>query len=298
VNARPLTEADIDAVAALAAADEAVIFGRPSRIGPNDVRGWIQRVELETDSWLLHEDGGELAAASWLMVFGDLAVLVGIVGSSAKNRGIGSRLVLNGEAAARERGAVRLQAYGLEPDTAAAALFERNGFTYVRRFYEMAIELEGEPVLPDLPDGFRLERFRSEDARPFYDTLDAAFQDHWEHHSDGFDTWWEEKQAAHDFDPTLWFLVRDGAEVAATIRNDPDRNGGGYVAALGVARPWRGKGLGRALLLRSFAEFYARGVTRVTLGVDAESPTGATKLYESVGMIVESSAVVYEKALT
>jgi hypothetical protein len=38
-------------------------------------------------------------------------------------------------------------------------------------------------------------------------------------------------------------------------------------------------------------------VTRVTLGVDADSPTGATKLYERVGMVVESSAVVYEKAL-
>jgi hypothetical protein len=49
--------------------------------------------------------------------------------------------------------------------------------------------------------------------------------------------------------------------------------------------------------LRTFAEFYSRGVPRVTLGVDAESPTGATKLYESVGMTVENAAVVYEKAL-
>ena len=81
----------------------------------------------------------------------------------------------------------------------------------------------------------------------------------------------------------MWFLIRDGNDVAA-VRNDPERNGGGYVGALGVARPWRGKGLGRALLLRTFAEFYARGAPRVTLGVDAENPTGATKLYEGVGM--------------
>jgi hypothetical protein len=49
--------------------------------------------------------------------------------------------------------------------------------------------------------------------------------------------------------------------------------------------------------LRTFAEFYSRGVSRVTLGVDAESPTGATKLYESVGMETESAGVVFEKAL-
>ncbi len=38
-------------------------------------------------------------------------------------------------------------------------------------------------------------------------------------------------------------------------------------------------------------------LTRVTLGVDAESPTGATKLYERVGMRVESETVVFEKAV-
>ena len=81
------------------------------------------------------------------------------------------------------------------------------------------------------------------------------------------------------------------------IRNDPDRNGGGYVGALGVRRAWRGRGLGRALLHRTFGEFHSRGVRRVTLGVDAESPTGATKLYASVGMEVEMEAVVFQKAL-
>jgi ribosomal protein S18 acetylase RimI-like enzyme len=64
-----------------------------------------------------------------------------------------------------------------------------------------------------------------------------------------------------------------------------------------VRRPWRGRGYGRALLLHTFAEFYNRGTPRVTLGVDAQNPTGATKLYESVGMDVEQENVVFEKAL-
>ncbi len=79
------------------------------------------------------------------------------------------------------------------------------------------------------------------------------------------------------------------------MRNDPDRSGGGLVGALGVRRPWRGKGLGRALLLRTFGEFHRRGIQRVALGVDAQNPTGATKLYESVGMQVELEAIVFEK---
>ena len=297
MNARPITDADIEAVAAMAAEDEAALQGRPSRLGANDVRDWLARVDLAQDSWLYEEDG-TLVAMSWFDFIDDLGFFAGIVAQGAKGRGLGSRIVVTGDARARERGAVRVQTFGLEQDTAAASLFERHGFAFVRRFFAMAIELEAPPVVPALPDAFTLETFRLEDARPYYEALDAAFQDHWEHHTVGFEQWWEAKQAVHDFDPTLWFLIRDGDEIAAVIRNDPDRNGGGYVGAIGVQRAWRGKGLGRALLLRTFAEFYSRGVPRVTLGVDAESPTGATKLYESVGMEVESAMVVFEKALT
>ncbi|MDP9262480.1 MAG: GNAT family N-acetyltransferase [Actinomycetota bacterium] len=296
MSTRPITEGDMEAVAALAGEDEAALQGRPSRLGLNDVRGWLERVDLAQDSWA-YEENDKLVAVSWFDFIDDLGFFVGIVAQGAKGRSLGARIVETGEARARERGAARLQTFGLEQDTAAAALFKGHGFATVRRFYEMAIELEAPPVVPTLPEGFTLDTFQTEDARPYYEALDAAFQDHWEHHAVGFDKWWELRQSAHDFDPTLWFLIRDGDEVAAVVRNEPDRNGGGYVGAIGVQRAWRGKGLGRALLLRTFAEFYARGVPRVTLGVDAESPTGATKLYESVGMTVENAAVVYEKAL-
>ncbi len=297
MNVRPITDADIEVVASIAAADEAALYGHPSRLGPADVRGWTARADLVNDSWL-YEEGGEVVAVAWFEQVDDLGIFVGIVSQGAKGRGLGSKIVANGVGRAHERGAARVQTFMVEPDTAAGELFAGSGLAPVRRFYEMAIALESAPAVPSLPTGLTLESFRAEHARAFYETLDGAFQDHWEHHSVPFDRWWEQKQAAHDFDPTLWFLVRAGDEIAGVIRNEPERNGGGYVAALGVAREWRGKGLGRVLLLRTFAEFYSRGVTRVTLGVDAESPTGATRLYESVGMRMETAAVVYEKALT
>jgi ribosomal protein S18 acetylase RimI-like enzyme len=58
-----------------------------------------------------------------------------------------------------------------------------------------------------------------------------------------------------------------------------------------------GRGLAKALLLRSFREFHRRGQRRVGLGVDSENATGATKLYESVGMVVDTEQVVWEKLL-
>jgi ribosomal protein S18 acetylase RimI-like enzyme len=50
-------------------------------------------------------------------------------------------------------------------------------------------------------------------------------------------------------------------------------------------------------LLQAFKEFHARGFREVGLGVDAASLTGATRLYESVGMRVTAQFDIYEKQL-
>ena len=100
------------------------------------------------------------------------------------------------------------------------------------------------------------------------------------------------------FDPSLWFLAVDGEETAGFAichrrSGDPET---GSVRLLGVRRRWRRRGLGRALLLHAFAELRRHGFKRAGLGVDAESLTGAHKLYESAGMHVEARFDVYEKA--
>jgi mycothiol synthase len=55
--------------------------------------------------------------------------------------------------------------------------------------------------------------------------------------------------------------------------------------------------LGQALLLAAFNEFYRRGEKIVALSVDAASPTGATRLYESAGMRVYQKFTLYEMEL-
>jgi len=71
----------------------------------------------------------------------------------------------------------------------------------------------------------------------------------------------------------------------------------GWIGTLGVRRPWRKRGLGQALLLHSFGEFYKRGTKTIGLGVDAQNPTGATRLYQRVGMQAASEFITYEKEL-
>jgi mycothiol synthase len=82
------------------------------------------------------------------------------------------------------------------------------------------------------------------------------------------------------------------------MRNSPARNGGVYVASLGVRRNWRGRGVAKALLLHTFGRAYEAGFRRITVGVDASNPTGATALYRSVGMITELESAVWEKRVS
>lgn len=86
--------------------------------------------------------------------------------------------------------------------------------------------------------------------------------------------------------------------MVAAIRNVPARNGGVYVAGLGVRRAWRGRGLARALLGHTVTRAWQAGLPRIALGVDASRPTGATALYRGVGMTTELATAVWERHVT
>jgi GNAT superfamily N-acetyltransferase len=295
---RPITPDDVPSVAEFLADDETHLFGRPARLGVPDVTAWLSEADLPNDSWLF-EEGGAIVALGWVEKDEhERGVAVGVVHRDSRGRGLGSSLVERSEERLRALGVGRVHNVSLAPDLAARPLLEGRGYREVRRFWAMTIELgDDPPPAPQLPEGLAVEPFSEELAVGFHAALEEAFADHWEFRPNTFEDWWRRQRARPDHDPSLWFLVRDGETVVAATRNDPERSGGGWIGALGVRRAWRGHGLAKALLLHSFREFHRRGKRRVGLGVDSENPTGATKLYESVGMVVDSEQVVWEKVL-
>jgi ribosomal protein S18 acetylase RimI-like enzyme len=290
MNARPFTEDDAPAVAALIARDDEALYGRPSHVSADDI---LRSQHFWKEAWIYEEDGCVIASAAYGM-HGDAASIRGVVGE--KGRGVGTLIADRGEDYARANGAARIHVGFAEPDIAARRLFESRGYHEVRRFYEMAIELQEEPLVPQLSDGLLVDELREGEERVFYDAVNEAFQEHWEWHPLPFDEWIELRRGQHhDEHGPVWFVVRDSDELAAVTRNDANANGGGYVGAIGVRPAWRGRGLAKVLLARTFAEFWRRGSTRVTLDVDTQNETGATQLYERAGMHVESCGVVFEK---
>jgi ribosomal protein S18 acetylase RimI-like enzyme len=182
-------------------------------------------------------------------------------------------------------------------DDRAIALVTSRGHRDVRHFLTMRIDLDETPEPPTWPRGIVVDTFEPEDERAFHSALGEAFAQEWGVVQTEFDEWRRLRLEDPDFDPTLWFVARDGGELAAGARCELLFDGG-WIAAIGVRPAWRRRGIGRALLLHAFAEFRRRGKTVVRLGVDAENPTGAAHLYEGAGMTVEFEDVVYEKELS
>jgi mycothiol synthase len=275
-------------------ADEAVQGW--SEATENELLGWWRMVDLEQDSWVLHGDG-TVAAYGVAHAHGDTFVLDGYVHPARQGCGLGAWLVRRAQERARERALANLHAWSLAGDERARRLFEQFDMRELRRFYRMLVELDAPPAPPQLRDGLEIETFRLEDAEAFHAALGEAFADEWGFVQMPFERWYELRVRAPDFDPTLWFLVRDGDELAAVMRCERERAGAGFVAALGVRKRWRRRGLGLALLRHAFREFHRRGQPRIALGVDAQNPTGATRLYERAGMHVAYEATTYGKEL-
>jgi len=259
----------------------------------------------EADGRVVLDAEGRLAAAAVVFDVSEPHVRVsswGIVDAEHQGRGVGAFLfawILDRARRAIDRAPadarVVLEQNVFEEDRAAAAFLTERGFRSTRHFRRMAIDLQEEIAEPVWPDDIRptpvdVETELEESVR----AVNEAFRDHYGHVEGSFEQQVERTrhriESDPHYDPGLNFVARDGDAIAGVCFCHPvsgtDRDAG-YVGALGVLRPWRKRGLGLALLLEAFHRFRAKGKQRAHLHVDAESLTGATRLYRKAGMHVD-----------
>jgi len=217
-----------------------------------------------------------------------------------RRRGLGGALLYENLRRAREIAEAQGDPYPLtirtwtaERETGHQALLTSEGFTVDRWFFLMRRPtLDDIPELP-LPRGIELRPVRPADHRAIFDAEFEAFQDHWK--PDDYD----ERQFATlfkktDLDTDLWVVAWDGDEVAGVVQNwiwsDENERLGvkrGWLEKISVRRPWRRRGLARAITAASLRRLRAAGMDDAMLGVDTENPTGALGLYEGLGFEVE-----------
>jgi mycothiol synthase len=237
-------------------------------------------------------ENGTLVALA--LLYGEDDVFAHVL-PSHRGRGIGAWLLRWTQQAGRSAGYALSCQMLSEQEHAARALLEADGY---ERRYEGWIfdrDLVRAPDPPSLPAGYALREFHpGHDDRDVHRVIGDAFGEWREHAVGTFEDWAAEMLGRPGFMPELVALAVRGEQVvgAAVLVDDEDAL---WVAQLAVAKPHRGRGLGRALLAHAFGVSWRAGHRQVRLGTD--SRTGARALYEHVGMRVQRSYAEYAKPL-
>jgi mycothiol synthase len=237
---------------------------------------------------------------------------IGFVAPEWRRRGLGRALLRWSERRLREIAATHpagvprsFRNFSPTSRVGKVIMLEREGYQAVRHFYDMERSLAG--ALPDapLPAGFEIRPVQPEHLHTIWEANNLAFAGHWGSPPTEADypAWLKRP----NFDPGLWQIAWEAStgRVAGVAINEIDaaanrefNRQAGVVGELSVGRPWRGRGLGRALLVRSLAVFQSHGLALAALGVDSANATGALGLYESVGFRVVGHGIAYAKEMS
>jgi mycothiol synthase len=323
---RPATMGDMESMTQLFNSYWEQLIG-VRKLTTEDTRQWLSTPGFDIGKSTLLVFSPDARLAGMIMVHDAASPPVhpnamGCVRRDCEGQGIGAYLLAWAEkrsrlAIARVPDGVRvaLQMSGCSTHEPTHHLLTKAGLQAIRSAYIMVIDLDQAPPEPQWPAGIVVRTFapgaslpgapqHNPDLRAVMRATREAFQDHWGHvdrdEAVVLPHWQHQVDNDPAFDPTLWFLAMDGEQIAAMALCVPrtgENRDMGFVDTLGVRRPWRRQGLALAMLHHVFAEFRRRGRKQVGLGVDAQSLTGATRLYEKAGMHVARVITTYEKEL-
>ncbi|MFN3312169.1 MAG: GNAT family N-acetyltransferase [Hyphomonas sp.] len=134
--------------------------------------------------------------------------------------------------------------------------------------------------VPEWPDGISLATF-SEDMAPALHALMAAGYGPGEGDVEAFEQWWPALLNDREFDPALVFVARasDGAYAGVCQCWTS-----AFIKDLVVAKAFRGRRIGEALMLTAFEAFRQRGADWLDLKV-LPGNVRALRLYRHLGMV-------------
>ena len=320
VQIRNVYENDLEAIVALI--NDAEAIDKMERgVSLAELRSRIYQPGLDPahDSFVAETDGRLVGFCAFFVCPGEAEWGMetwGVVHPAWRRQGIGRRLIeatcRRAEVIAPRRpglkayvmGGVRVRDHGRAVDQDRVALFRSLGFAEARTFWTMERDLTAPIPAAPVPEGLVLRTLvRGQDETEFLAAFNESFADHWGPSS------YTAEEVSHLLSlpyspPELFVLAIHGDTIAGftwcQINGDQNERTGrqeGYVAEVGVRRAYRRQGVGAAAVADGLRRLKAAGMTLAILGVDATSPTGATRLYERLGFYVIREAMIFTQEI-
>jgi mycothiol synthase len=294
---RPATDADLEPVVGLL--DDA---DRALGLDPDPIREyltWIWHVpstDLERDTRLVMH-GTQVAGyvhGTWSPEEGGPLDGLIRVHPDHRARGIGSWALAWAEALAAERGSQGIRVKIPDRNADGRALLTSRRYVRVRSSFTMGRDLAADEEAGAPPPGVLIRAFETgRDEHALHEVYEASFADHWGFRSIPYATFEQGMYGAEDWDPSLAHFAEVDEQVVGHVVA-LSFAGEANIESIGVIPAWRSRGIAKALLHRAFAALAKRGHREVRLGVDAQNPTGAVALYESVGMTPYRSYDIFD----
>ena len=310
VTVRPPTLADAPALLDVVRADEGAATGRVVTTR-SDVEETLSPTvtTLVDDQWVAVDVHGQPAVWVALNDHGDTVFqdVEAYRHPARADEAVRHALVARAHDRARERACAAglAEAFVLSgcdaDDTVMASTLRSLGMEHRRTFHRMHLDLTDHTPRPRDVPGVVLAPFDGSDQawRDLHAVMEASFAEHFAYAPMSADRFRAATEADPAPDRDLWRVATvDGQMVGAVVTSGRNaESGGGYVRELGVLPSFRGRGIGAALLTRTFADYRNRGRTWVQLSVDIENGSGAVGLYEAVGMRSDREVHAYLRAL-
>ena len=283
---------DADAVAALRRAVEVDRHGHGESTSGGVLAEWSLPGLAADDVAVIEDETGAIVAYGvvWMEEPPDGVSGEQVVHPAHRSRGLVTTLLRLQEARVAELarvapggGPMRLAVWAPDDDAARLDLYARRGYERVRTLARLDRDLTDPVEPPRLPPGVAVRHFRrGRDEAAVHAATEEAYRDHFRTPPTTFDDWADSHLGDEHLDTGLWLVAWAGDEIAAGILAY-ETAGGGHLDELFVRRPWRGRGLARALLLLECAELRRRGHLTAFLAVDTANAAAPATLYASVG---------------
>ena len=184
------------------------------------------------------------------------------------------------------------------------SVLEGESYHAVRHFHNMLHRLD---VIPEqeMPEGLQVRPVQTEHYRSIWEAQIEVNQELFEYAGEN---WTEEKYQSWRVNPSLtphlWQIAWDGDQVAGMVlaridevENQDLKRKRGYTEHVFVRRPWRQRGLAKALVVRSLRVLKERGMEEGELGVDSENESGAFGFYQRLGYETFSTDIWFRKPM-